>query len=200
MGDRVKPTFKIIEESDDFDYDGFTEDYMNSSIPKSELMEKYGLSNGQFNNRVKYVKNTTGFSRRMIDPDMKYIQMNSGKYRIYYKGRYCGLYPDLRTAQIVRDILIEHNWSESMIKNCIKIYSSAKGNKHGNQYKSSPVTKEALARFKEFRELYESDKYTGVEIRDKLGFTEHQYRVCREKMKVINPVRKPLVRKYDRIM
>lgn len=200
MGDRVKPTFKIIEESDDFDYDGFAEDYMDLTNSKQELMEKYGLSKGQYYNRIKWVKSFTGFSRKIKDPDMKYIRVDNDKYRVQNKGRYCGVYSDLKTAQMVRDILIKHNWKDKMVKECIKLYSSARTNKWNNQYKGSPAKKEALSRFGEFRKLYESNKYTGVEIRDKMGFTEHQYRVCRQRMKEINPVRKQLVRTYDRVM
>lgn len=196
MGDRVKPTFKVIEKSDDFDYDAFIKDYMDLSFSKKELMKKYGLSNGKFYNRVKYVKSVTGFTRKIRSPDMKYISKDKNRYRVQYKGRYCGAYSDLRTAQMVRDIMVEDNWNEDTIIKCIKTYSSTTRNK----WCGSPATKEALNKFKEFRKLFESDKYTGVEIRDKLGFTEHQYRICREKMKEINPVRKTLVRKYDRSM
>ena len=99
MGDRVKPTFKIIEKSNDFDYEGFTKDYMDLSNSKQDLMEKYGLSKGQYYNRVRCVKHDTGFSRRMRVPDMKHIFLDGNKYRIQHKGRYCGVYSDLKTAQ-----------------------------------------------------------------------------------------------------
>ena len=201
MGDRVKPTFTIVESEDTFDYDGFAKDYQENILSKDELKEKYDLNDSGYFKKTKYAKQVTGYTRPRgnKDENMAYIDVKNNKFLINKvingERRYCGTYADLKTAQMVRNILVEYDWSEDMIKKCRKIYSTSKSLKKGaNQYTNSHISREALNRFDEFRELFESNKYTGVEIEKKMGFTKRQYDICREKMKQINPARKPLVR------
>ena len=193
-------TFTIVEKSDDFDYDSFEKDYMSESYSKQELMDKYGLSNAQYHSKVKWVKHFSNYEEKQ-DDSMKYIYYNKDKFVIQHQGVYCGRYTDLETAQIVRDILVEYDWKEEMIRECMKLYSASNLKLRGSKsYNDAPLKKEALKRFDEFRELFESNKHTGRQIQKIMGFTHHQYRVCRNKMKAIDNSRKQLVREHDRVM
>lgn len=192
--------FTIVE-GETFDWDGFTRDYLDEDnyTPK-DLREKYGLTKGQYYNKMRRVRKDTGFirSRCRVKKDMRYIRpKKTGRYYVIKdinkRSVYCGSYSDLETAQLVRDILIENNWDKKTIQACIDVY----GNHCSRKIGGSPLRDEALKRFDEFKELYYNGENTIADIERKMGFTRHQYNVCRDKIKEFDPNDKKLVRHYD---
>ena len=198
-------TFRIVEgSSNDFDQESFNKDYIDVSKSKKELMVKYGLSEGQWTRKSKYAREETGFSRlsgKNIDPATKHItKCANNKYRVQ-KGvngftRSYGTYKDLKTAQTVRDILMENNWDDNIARNCRQVYGA--GRKHyrtANQYMGSPLCNEALKKYSEFKKLYLGGEHSYYQMLEELGFTKHQYNICLSKLRETHPmIRKKCVR------
>ena len=100
---------------------------MNYSIPKKDIMEKYGLSHSRYCKYGKDVYKETGFKRSAgVTPRNKYTNIRESGYGAYridkqVMGRklYCGTYPTLDKAMRVRDFLIEHNWTNDAIEYCM---------------------------------------------------------------------------------
>ena len=196
-----RPNFRIVEGTDDFPYDDFIKDFQNLDLSRSYLQEKYGLSDGQYYSNSKYVKNETGFSR----PRGIYNKVNSvyitktgsGKYRVSKTVDNCrisGTFKDFKTAEMVRDIMVEWDWDMETMKNLRKIYGGKINKMTGNQY-STPLKNEALSKFKEFKKLYFKGEDSYYDIMVKLGFTKYMYQICLNKLTQTYPnAKKPMVK------
>lgn len=190
-----------ISEGDDFDYDSFNKDYCNPYISKKELQEKYNLSDGMYYNRSKYATECTGYRRKAGRPtnNMRNIYKRGSHYEIHKTTkrdkRYCGTYPNLKTAYMVRDLLERCDWSYDMINECIKSYGVRK-NTHGSNQYYAPFKERALSKYSEFEKLFFKGEDSYYDMLDILGFTRHQYNVCLTELKKRHgKVRKPMVKK-----
>ncbi len=184
-----------------FPYDDFIRDYQNLDLSKSDLQKKYNLSDGQYYSKSKYAKQVTGFRRpKGCYSESKTIYISktsSGKYCVNKTVNHCrvtGTFNDLKTAEMVRNIMIECDWDKETMKNLRSVYGGKINKMTGNQY-STPLKNEALSKYKEFKKLYFKGEDNTYDIMRKLGFTKYMYQICLGKLKETYPnVRKPLVK------
>lgn len=185
----TKLNFRIVEGSsvDNIDMEEFTRDYMDLTVSKQEILDKYDLTNGQYYKRIKRIKDETGFCRpRGYNPNKQYpnriMENDSGTYRIvkhfYTKHNVQSTrsvtVPDYETALKVRELLDECNWEEDAVQEIRDKYGVRRGFSARSMI-HSPVKSEALTKYDEFKELYFDKSLRIVDIRDRLGLTRWQY-------------------------
>lgn len=199
-------TFTIVEgSSNDFDYDGFSKDYVENILTKKEIMKKYDLNDSQYYRKSKQVQRDTGFHRKKgarTNTEERYIKkMGENQYHINKNINgfrvYCGSYPSFKVAKTVRNQLIENDWDMDLMMELRKKYGNFhKGKRAYNQHTGSLISKKALEKYDEFKRLYMSGKYQYIEILDMLDFTRHMYSVCLKELKLEYPtIRKKIVRR-----
>ena len=124
----TRPNFNIIEGVyDNIDFEEFKKDYMDWTMSKKDIMEKYGLTHNRYCRYGRDVFRETGFKRNAgVTPRNIYSNIResgSNSYRIDKQmngeNKYCGSYPTLSKAIRVRNYLIEHDWSNEAIKHCM---------------------------------------------------------------------------------
>ena len=129
---KSRPKFSIVEggsfskEKQEKIYEDFMEDYLSSDIKKSEMLEKYELSENQYIHLKNRVAEETGVNRKASKTTgicawqhkSRYIDYmtKANKFRvskvIIGKKHHFGMYDDFKTAEYVRDTLEENNWSQ----------------------------------------------------------------------------------------
>ena len=127
-----RPNFKIIENYRDESVDeyAFEKDYLNPNLTVPDLKKKYDLSQSQYNGLAEKVREKHNlltkphlrlWSDRLAPTfngkfiyDMRYIRKWNHSYSIQKvidgEKHNCGMFPDLETAQKVRDHLIDCGW------------------------------------------------------------------------------------------
>ena len=176
-----RPTFRIIENSSDFDYEAFKEDYMNPHMPKQEILKKYNITNNRYLRYGKDVYNETGFKRRKgansVTGFTNIRKVDCG-YRIdkTIDGRriYGGTYQTLELAREMRDKFIESNWDEDIIEKAII--------EHGNYY-FGRSRKDITHLYPKFEELFFSDTHNYEMILEELGITKWYYTLLLEMLR-----------------
>lgn len=127
----MKPTFTVVDGGsyNDVDYEEFKKDYMDITLSKKMILDKYDINHHKYLRYGKRVYKDTGFRRkagvRPFNPkDNKNIRRSGNKYRIdkTINGRkvYCGTYDSLEYARKVRNFLVKHNYKDTMIDYCMK--------------------------------------------------------------------------------
>ena len=136
--------FKIVEGHAnviDYDeiYDDFKNDYLDPYYSVKDLKEKYNLDRRDYkvlNNRVRadtgLVKKPSNHKFPLKDNTYIYkltncygIRKRIGNDRLYY-----GYYPDMDTARMVRDKLVENRWDKDIGDELYAKYGCNKGNRH----------------------------------------------------------------------
>ena len=187
MDDRVKPTFKIVEQSDDFPWEEFKKDYCEMQLSKREIMNKYNLSTSRYGTRARRVSRETGFTRPQVySPKREYIHRTAN-------GNYCVMKTinghqkritviDFHTARDCLKRLDEAGWSDTVLNQLRDEY----GLKHGWKARgriNAPVKAEALSKYSEFKDLFFDVSLTIQDIIDTLGLSRHQYNVLRDQLR-----------------
>ena len=136
---REEVTFRFVDNSDahlNELYPSFKVDFLNPNCHVPDLKQKYDLSASKYKYLREKVLKETGLKekptlrggRNYTITDKRYIiQHKHGKCTIYktidgYKKSF-GTYPDLETAQLVRDRLVECEWDEVVALELKKEYS-----------------------------------------------------------------------------
>jgi len=190
-----KPNFIITTRTIvDVDYEAFKEDFLNPYLKVDYLKEKYGMSNSDWRYYRNMVLEDTGLSRKpsynRMDcvsvvndkcvhkpdkkPDLHIRKVDDNNYIIvksYGHGsnrdtKYHGRYPDIETARMVRDKLIECDWDYNV--------SAYLKNKYGVDRKK-PAYLKALDIYPVFEDYYFHSKLKITEICDKLNITLRMY-------------------------
>lgn len=115
--------YRIIEGAYiDIDYEEFKKDYMDISVPKADILEKYDLTHNRYLKYGNQVYEETGFKRkRGVRPmsSRTHIREYNGRYRIdkEINGRkiYIGTFKTMEDARRARDYLVKHNWTTMAI-------------------------------------------------------------------------------------
>lgn len=172
--------FKIVEGHAnviDYDeiYDDFKNDYLDPYYSAKDLKEKYNLDRRDYkvlNNRVRedtgLVKKPSNHSFPLKDNTYIYkltncygIRKRKGNDRMYF-----GYYPDMDTARMVRDKLVDNKWDVELGKELYAKYGCEKGNKH-NVDLSELVD--------EFKHLYADEPNRVEDIMKKLKISQDSY-------------------------
>ena len=160
----TKPNFKIVEgDYSTIDYETFKKDFMNPDILAGDLRKKHGISSKQYRRLSHRVYEEEGISRKPSRSHsiLKHYETHVSTEDIYirsspaggffitkvwdYKTHYFGRYPDIETARMVRDALVESNWDLSVRDEMILKYSVKPANL---------AYRKAESMFDKFEELY----------------------------------------------
>lgn len=160
----TKPNFKIVEGGyPTVDYETFKKDFMNPDILAGDLRKKYGISPKKYRELSHQVYEEEGISRKpsrshsilkhydnLVSTENMYIRKApTGGFRIVkvwdYKAHYFGRYPDIETARMVRDALVESDWDLNVRDEMVLKYSVKPSNLAYHKAKSM---------FDKFEELY----------------------------------------------
>lgn len=194
--------FKIVER-EEFPYEDFKRDYQDLRLSVQDLRDKYDLSRGRYYNKSKQVQKETGFHRMKGHSGGKYgkyIKKTKDKYIVYRNlpngtQRYGGRYSDLTTARIVRNYLIEHDWSTEASNYCKQVY----GDYDDGWKEPNKLRIEAIDKFDTFKNYFFDGEHTIQDILTELNFTKWQYQVCRDILSDEYPnLRKPPVHKKNK--
>ena len=160
----TKPNFKIIEgDYSTVDYETFKKDFMNPDILAGDIRKKYGISPKNYRKLSHQVYEEEGISRKpsrshsilkhydnqVSTEDMYIRKAPTGGFSIVkvwdYKSHYFGRYPDIETARMVRDALVESKWDLNVRDEMILKYSVKPANL---------AYRKAESMFDKFEELY----------------------------------------------
>lgn len=178
-----RPNFVIVENPvDEFDWEEFKRDYLDDTMSVDDICKKYDISKKRYYSHRKRLIEETGVSfkpnainnRSLRFNDMKHIYHIglTGKYRVsrFKKKRsyFFGNYDSLEIAKEVRDLLIEHDWSQEYYKKVI-------------------VPKYNPTLDKSTPKGFEEDFLDGMpmnELKEKYGLTNYQYTLISHPIKL----------------
>lgn len=178
----TKPTFRIVEYTPPVvDYEEFKKDFLDCEMTIPMIKEKYNLSKSEFNDYRRMVLDETGLKRKpycqYLDPlntkQYEFIYQNSrGDYIVHKtfknKGtRYYGRYDDYDTARMVRDKLVESSWDDALGMYLRDKYALNR---------KKPSLDKALEHYDEFEDYYFNSPLPILEICDKMGIKQKEYR------------------------
>lgn len=131
---KSKPKFRVVEglphiENSEI-YEDFKADYLSVNITKKEMLEKYDISNNQYDQLRKKVAEETGVNRKASKTQLTKVWTHHTRFIDYMKAidkfrvskfingshNHYGVYDDLDTAIYVRDRLEANNWSYQTYK------------------------------------------------------------------------------------
>lgn len=186
--------FQVIKgESKNLDevYALFKEDFLNPNIKVPDLMKKYNLSRKDYvffrervfletGLKIKPVNKT--YYSNLFDENRLISQHSDGTCTIIkWINGHCknfGTYPDLESAKVVRDKLIENDWDEDILNDLKMEYATIR---------SIPAYYRAIRYYDDFEELYLND-YSRDNIINNLGISYYQYHILLDKVKENNNI------------
>ena len=189
---KKRPNFRIIENADDkIDWDELKKDYLDPYMCIDDICKKHDISRKKYYTFSKRLIKETGIPYKPNAKNNRLLEYNqnkhiyfvelSGKYRLTRfrnkKTHYYGDYDTLEQAREVRNLMIEHNWSDSYYENVIK------PKYHPKFDSTSPMG-------------FEEDFLDGMSVKDlrkKYSLTHYQYNMIAKSIKQkFGLVRKPI--------